>query len=208
MKYSCKWVFLLLAIVMVLTATAAQAIMVEPEDSGIGRLSGATVSATVGAYNEFAQTFTVTLYENDRFKAEDIKALAPGDLILAGGALYKMTGTEKLDDDTVYLFEGGEEIYFVPADDGTILAQSTFDDRRFMHAYAILQLPFTENLVLEDASDPESMDPVVTAGLENILKVKSEMEETSNGLNYYATKITLNGNLEIVSIHRDYDVAQ
>ncbi len=208
MKRSGKWFYLFLAALMVLAAATAQAAMVEPADTGIGRLAGATVSATVGMYNEFEKTFTVTLYEDDRFNAEDIETLAPGDLLLAGGALYKMTGTEPLNEDTVYLFEGGEEILFVPAEDGKLLAQSTFDDRRFMHAYAVLQLPAAENLILEDASDPESMDPVVTAGLENILKVKAEMEETSNGLNYYATKITLNGDLEIVSIHRDYDVAQ
>ncbi len=48
----------------------------------------------------------------------------------------------------------------------------------------------------------------VTTGLEEILKIKAEKEETSIGFDYYATLIELNGNLEIVRIHQDYDVAQ
>ncbi len=45
-------------------------------------------------------------------------------------------------------------------------------------------------------------------GLEEILKAKAEKEETSIGFDFYATKVTLNENLEIVLIHQDYDVAQ
>ena len=48
----------------------------------------------------------------------------------------------------------------------------------------------------------------MTTGLEEILKIKAEKEETSIGFDYYATLIELNGNLEIVRIHQDYDVAQ
>ncbi len=48
----------------------------------------------------------------------------------------------------------------------------------------------------------------MTEGLENILKIKAEKEESSIGFDFYATVITLNENMEIEVIHQDYDVAQ
>ena len=75
-------------------------------------------------------------------------------------------------------------------------------------AFAVLTLPVAEGLVYEDASDPEQPEAKVTTGLEDILKIKAEKEENSNGFDYYATIIELNSNLEIVRIHQDFDVAQ
>ena len=89
-----------------------------------------------------------------------------------------------------------------------MVPMSTDDDRHFMHAFAVLVLPVAADIVYEDASDPEKAEPVVTKGLEEILKIKAEKEETSIGFDYYATIIELNNNLEIVRIHQDYDVAQ
>ena len=57
-------------------------------------------------------------------------------------------------------------------------------------------------------ADMISFGADVTEGLENILAVKAEKEENSNGLDFYATIITLNENMEIEVIHQDFDVAQ
>ena len=208
MKRSDKWMILILAAAMMLASAAALAVTLEPERTDIGPLAGATVHATVAEYDENEKVFTVILYGNDRYEREKAEALTAGDILLAGGELHRMTGKEPLGDDTVYLFEGGEEIMFVPAEDGSVLAESTDDDRQFMHVCGILKLPAAENIRLEDASDPDREEAVVTAGLADILKVKADLEETSNGLNYYATVITLNGDLEISVINRMFDVAQ
>jgi hypothetical protein len=77
-----------------------------------------------------------------------------------------------------------------------------------MHAFAILHLPAAANILYEDNSDPEKAEAAVTNGLENILKIKAEKEETSIGFDFYATIIELNDDMEIVRIHQDYDVAQ
>ena len=89
-----------------------------------------------------------------------------------------------------------------------MIAQSTDDDRRYMHAFAVLDLPVAQGIFFEDNSDPDAQDAVVTSGLENILKVKAEKEENSIGFDFYATLIELNDNMEIVRIHQDFDVAQ
>jgi hypothetical protein len=99
-------------------------------------------------------------------------------------------------------------MYFITVGDEDMIVQSSINDRRYMHAFAILHLPVAENLVYEDDSDPEKENAVVTTGLEEILKIKAEKEETSIGFDYYSTIIELNENLEIVRIHQDYDVAQ
>ena len=106
------------------------------------------------------------------------------------------------------LTEDGGEIIFVQVGDDHMIAQSTDDDRRFMHAYAVLNLPAAEGIVYEDNSDPEKAEAVVTKGLDDILKIKAEKEKTSIGFHYYATIIELNDAMEIVRIHQDYDVAQ
>lgn len=77
-----------------------------------------------------------------------------------------------------------------------------------MHAIAVLLLPPAEGIVYEDNSDPElDAQMKVYDGLEEILKVKAEKEETSIGFDFYATTVTLNGKPEIVKIHQDFDVA-
>ena len=89
------------------------------------------------------------------------------------------------------------------------MAQSIDDDRRFMHAFAILHWPVAEGVIYEDNSNPEQdAKQVVTEGLDNILKIKAEKEENSNGFDFYATIIELNEDMEIVRIHQDFDVAQ
>ena len=92
--------------------------------------------------------------------------------------------------------------------DGKAKARSTDDDRICVHAAGIVRLPAAEDIVFEDDSDPEVWETAVTAGLDEILKVKEEKEETSIGFRYYATAVTLNDALEIVKIHLAYDVMQ
>ena len=206
-----RLISLLTAMIMMFGVTAAFAATIGPEDDGYEHLAGRTVNATVGEFNEDTKTFTVTVYDYDHFDEDEIPGLAAGDTLLAGGCLYKVREIEKHNDLTVYRCEDGEEIYFEPAyyDEDDLIARSTFDDRFFMHVIAELHLPAAEGIILEDNSDPDlDAVPIITTGLEEILKVKADKEENSIGLNFYATTITLNSNLEIEKIHQDFDVSQ
>ncbi len=200
---------LVLAAIMILAVSAAAAKTVEPEDTEIERLAGATVHATVGEWNEDAKVFTVTMYEDDRFEIEDIERLEAGDVLLAGGGVYRVKEKQETEDGGfMVVTEDGYEIVFVQIGGDEFIAQSTDDDRRYMHAFAVLYLPAAEGLTYEDYSDPEKQDATVTTGLEEILKIKAEKEKYSIGFDFYATMITLNENLEIELIHQAYDVAQ
>ena len=79
-----KLIALVLAALMLCTVSLAFAGILEPT----GKLAGATVNATVGAYDEETKTFTVTLYEYDRYDEAEIAKLAVGDTIVAGGQLH------------------------------------------------------------------------------------------------------------------------
>ena len=204
-----KTVFLILAAVMILTASIAAAKTVEPESTETDGLAGVTVHAAVGEYDAQTKTFTVTLYDDDRFDIDNIEKLEAGDTLLAGGRLYTVKDkTEEENGDITVVTEDGYEIVFFQVGDEDMIAQSTDDDRRYMHAFSILHLPPAAAIRYEDNSDPEKEEAVITRGLENILKVKAEKEANSIGFDFYATIITLNENMEIEVIHQDFDVAQ
>ena len=204
-----KTVSLFLAAVMIFTVSLAMAKTVEPESTETNGLAGTTIHATVGGYDAQSKTFTVILYDDDRFDIDKIEKLEAGDTLLAGGQLYKVKEkTEEESGDIMVVTEDGYEIVFYQVGDENMIAQSTDDDRRYMHAFSILRLPAAANIRYEDNSDPEKEDAVVTEGLENILKIKTEKEENSIGFDFYATIITLNDNMEIEVIHQDFDVAQ
>jgi hypothetical protein len=205
-----KMISLILVVIMAFSVSLAFAKTVTPSNAAGGSLAGLVVNATVGAYNADTNSFTVTLYEDDSFAIEEVEKLAAGDTLLAGGRVYKVK--EKTEDeygDIKVVAENGEEIVFVQVGDDHMMAQSIDDDRRFMHAFAILHLPVAEGVIYEDNSNPEQdAKQVVTEGLDNILKIKAEKEENSNGFDFYATIIELNEDMEIVRIHQDFDVAQ
>ena len=204
-----KTVFLILAAVMILTASIAAAKTVEPESTETDGLAGVTVHATVGEYDAQTKTFTVTLYDDDRFDIDNIEKLEAGDTLLAGGRLYRVKEkTEEESGDILIATEDGYEIVFFQVGDGDMIARSTDDDRRYMHAFSVLHLPAAAAIRYEDNSDPDQAEAVITEGLDDILKIKSEKETTSIGFDFYATVITLNENMEIEVIHQDYDVAQ
>ena len=204
-----RLISLILAAAMLLAVSAAAAKTLEPEDTDYEKLAGTVVSATVGEYNTETGTFAVTLYEDDCFDIEEVEKLAVGDTVLAGGWLHKVKEkTEQEYGDILVVTEDGDEIVFVQLGDDDMIAQSTDDDRRYMHAFAVLELPAAEGIIYEDNSDPDKAEAVVTAGLEEILKIKAEKEETSIGFDFYATIIELNEDMEIIRIHQDYDVAQ
>lgn len=209
MKTARTWMALLMAIVITFACTAAFARTFGPDDSDYDDLPGITCHATVGAYDEFDKTLQVTLYADDLYEIDDLEKIGAGDRLIAGGRVY--TVAEKQEDeygDFIVKCEDGMEIVFSQAGDDKMTAQILEDDRRFMHAFAILYLPAAGNITLEDSSDPDAEAPTVYTGLEEILKVKAEKEENSIGLDYYATVITLNGNMEIERIAQDFDVAQ
>lgn len=200
---------LILAAVMLFTASMAAAKTVEPESTETDGLAGVTVHATVGEYDAETKTFSVTLYDDDRFDIDEIEKLEAGDILLAGGRLYKVKEmTEDEDGDFTVVTEDGYEIVLFQVGDEDMIAQSTDDDRRYMHAFGILHLPAAAAIRYEDNTDPDQAEAVITEGLENILKIKAEKEENSIGFDYYATIITLNENMEIEVIHQDFDVAQ
>ena len=204
-----KTVSLILAAMMVFAASLALAKTVEPESTETNGLAGSTIHATIGDYDAQAKTFTVTLYDDDRFSIDNIEKLEAGDTLLAGGRLHKVKEkTEEENGDFTVVTEDGYEIVFYQVGDEDMIAQSTDDDRRYMHAFSILHLPAAAGIRYEDNSDPDQEEADVTEGLENILAVKAEKEENSNGFDFYATIITLNENMEIEVIHQDFDVAQ
>lgn len=203
-----KLIALVLVLAMALTASLALAKTVEPEETDMERLAGKTFHATVGAYSEIDKTFQVTVYEKDRFDDDDIEELKAGDILLVGGracTVKEMTKTP--DGELMAVTEDGSEIVFVK-DHGDFAAQSTEDDRQYMHAIAVLHLAAADGIVYEDNSDPDQEKPAVTEGLEGILKAKTEKETNSNGFDFYATTVTVNDQLQIVKIHQDFDVAQ
>lgn len=197
-----KLVTLLLTITVLFSVSLALAGTVCPIVANHGILAGKTVNAAIGPYDEETKTFTVTVYDYDRYDKDDVANLAVGDTIFAGGWLHKINGTE----DVYWTCDDGEEICFGQYGDD-VQARSAFDDRVFMSVVTVLHIPAAEGIVYEDFSDPDA-DPVITEGLEAILRIKAEKEETSIGFNYYATTITLNDDMEIVKIHQEFDVAQ
>lgn len=204
-----KTVSLILAAVMIFAVSLAAAKTVEPESTETNGLAGVTVHATVGEYNAQTGTFRVTLYADDCFDIDHIEKMEVGDTLLAGGQLFKVKEkTAEENGDIKIVTEDGYEIVFFQVGDDDMIAQSTDDDRRYMHAFSVLQLPAAANIRYEDNSDPDKEEAVVTEGLENILKIKAEKEETSIGFDFYGTIITLNENMEIEVIHQDFDVAQ
>ena len=204
-----KTVSLILAVLMIFTVSLAMAKTVEPESTETNGLAGMTIHASVGAYDAQSKTFTVILYDDDRFSVDHIEKLETGDTLLAGGHLYKVKEkTEEESGDILVVTEDGYEIVFFQVGDEDMIAQSTDDDRRFMHAFGILHLPAAANIRYEDNSDPDQADAVITEGLESILAIKAEKEKNSNGFDFYATIITLNEDMEIEVIHQDFDVAQ
>ena len=197
-----KLISLFLTLSILFTVSMAFAGTVCPIIAGHEDLAGKTVHATVGEYNAETGTFTVTVYDYDQYDKDDIAGLAVGDTVLAGGWLHKIDGTEN----GYWTCDDGEEICFGQYGN-SIQARSAFDDRVFMNIITVLHIPAAGGIVYEDYSDSDA-DPAITKGLEEILKIKAEKEETSIGFNYYATTITLNDDMEIVKIHQDFDVAQ
>ena len=70
-----KIISLILAAVLVFTLSPALAKTVEPESTETDGLAGTMVSATVGEYDELTGTFTVILYDDDRFDVDLIEKL-------------------------------------------------------------------------------------------------------------------------------------
>jgi len=209
MKMMKKLAALVMALALMVTAGAAMAAVVEPDDTDIEHFAGLTVNATVGAYDENSKTFKVTLYDFDRYDIDDVERAQVGDILLANGRLFKITEkTENPSGEILFKTDDGYEIYFEQIGEG-LEARLTDDDRMLMHAFAVLDLPLADGAVYEDNSDPDLESKAVTyTGLDEILKIKKEKEETSIGFDFYSTVINLNSNLEIERIHQNFDVAQ
>ena len=104
---------LILAAMMIFTFSPATAKTVEPESTETNGLAGTTIHATVGEYDAQAKTFTVTLYDDDRFDIDKIEKLEAGDTLLAGGRVYQVREkTEDESGDIMVVTADGEEIVF------------------------------------------------------------------------------------------------
>ena len=208
MKKLQKLASLFMAAALSLSSAAALADVIAPDDTDYDDLAGMTFNATVGEFNEIDQTFTLTVYDNDFFEDEDIEKLQKGDIMIVGGQRFiaeEKSVTEF--NEIAGKCTNGWNIIFSQVGDEKLMAFDQEDDRRFMHVVGQLTLPAAAGIILEDASDPEG-EPVIITGLEEILKIKEQKEIESIGLDYYATRITLNRNMEIEKIFQEFDVAQ
>ena len=185
-------------------ASFADRAIVRKED-----IAGKTIHATVGGYFAERKSFTVTLYDDDLFETNSIKQLAIGDTLLVGGMRDTVTGISILSDGEIHVeMEEERNISFFERDEEYMIAYNTDLCRQYMHLIAEFSLPAANDIIYEDYTEPERDDPIITRGLEEILKIKAEKEKTSIGFDYYATMVTINENLEISIISQGYDVAQ
>ena len=206
-----KLTALVLALALALSVSLAFAGRVEPDVEHYDKLGGTTFNATVGDYDPTYNTFTLYVTAYEKFDKEDVDKLAVGDIILAGGWIYKIQEINESDGYKVFLTEDYAEIYFdtLTGEDGDdLVARNMLNGKIYTNVVAVLHLPVAADIVLEDDSDPDlEAQPIVTKGLEEILKVKAEKDE-GTGLDGYATTVTVNENMEIVKIHQGYDVTQ
>ncbi len=199
---------LLVALALMISATCAFAATLEPEEAKLEKLAGATFNASVMEFYPEDHSFRVTVFENERFEKEDVEKLQPGDIVLVDGLRNKVASIEK-DADGYFTVrtESGEEYYFTPVGD-EFSVNNVIDDRPGVRIVTEVYLPLATDCVLEDNSDLEATEPRISKGEEEILKAKEILEKDSNGLNYSSTTVTVNQNLEITHITRNYDVSQ
>ena len=79
-----------------------------------------------------------------------------------------------------------------------------------MNVVSVLRLPVADDVVYEDASNPDLEVPAkIFSGLQDVQDaIKRAAEDHTYGLIASFTTVTINERLEIVKIHQAYDVAQ
>ncbi len=208
MKLTKKITALFVALALMLSAVCAFAATLEPEEAKLEKLSGATFSASVGDFNPDTQCFKVTVVEGEHFEKEDVEKLQPGDAVLVNSSRMKVASIKKEEDGTILMTtDSGEEYYFTPSGD-EMSVNNVIDDRAGVRIVTEVYLPLAKDCVLEDKSDLEAAEPKISKGLEEITKAKEALEKDSNGLDCFSTTVTVNENLEITHITRNYDVSQ
>ena len=196
----------LLAVVMLLTATAALAQTVEPiQELMPESLAGHTFTATLKTYDTEIECFPAVFYEKDTYKKEEVESLKVGDALVFCDGEHIISNIGKSPMDTLELqFEDGEEILLDENEDGTFSARMSTDDMECMHIQDEWNLKPAADIVLIDRSYIEKDEPVTVNGLEAILKLQAQREEESIGFDYTVTTIELNENSEIAVIHVAY----
>lgn len=203
-----KLTALFVALAIMISATCAFAATLEPEEAKLEKLSGATFNASVMEFHPEDQSFRVTVFENEMFEKEDVEKLQAGDLVVVDGFRKKVASVNKEEDGAILMTtDSGEEYYFTPSGD-EMSVTNAIDDRTGMRIVTEVYLPLAKDCVLEDKSDLEAAEPKVSKGAEEIMKAKEALEKDSIGLDYYATTVSVNENLEITHITRNYDVSQ
>lgn len=125
----------LLAVVMLLTATAALAQTVEPiQELMPESLAGHTFTATLKTYDTEIECFPAVFYEKDTYKKEEVESLKVGDALVFCDGEHTISNIGKSPMDTLELqFEDGEEILLDENEDGTFSARMSTDDMECMH---------------------------------------------------------------------------
>ncbi len=205
-----KLTALILALVMMLTATAALAMTLEPEETEVEHFAGGSYNATLGIYVPAENLMDVIVFETDLFEKEDVEKLQAGDVVMLNGTWQKVASIEKTEDGWLVKDEKGGETYFAPYQDSDdkLYAMAAEDDRICVHTVAQFGLPLAQDCVLEDLSDLEAAEAKITRGIEEIVKEKEKLEKESIGLMCRNTTITLNDQMEISYIKRVYNPAQ
>ena len=206
-QYFCKILAVLLAVMMLLTTTAALAQTVEPiQELMPESLAGQTFTATLKTYDAEIECFPAVFYERDTYRKEDIESLKVGDVLVFCDGEHRISNIGKSPMDTVELrFEDGEEILLdEEEEEDTFSARMSTDDMECMHIQDEWNLKPAADIVLIDRSYIEKDEPVTVNGLEAILKLQAQREEESIGFDYTVTTIELNENSEIAVIHVAY----
>lgn len=172
-------------------------------------IAGKTIHATVEDYYEDIGSFAVTLYDYDLFETKIIQKLKVGDTFVVGGMRDVVTEISvSPNDDIIVTLNNERDVSFSHRDNDYMTAYNMDTCRQYMHVVAKFLLPASNDIIYEDYTDPDRVEPIITRKLKDILKIKAEKEKTSIGFDFYATTITINEELEISVISQGYDSAQ
>jgi hypothetical protein len=204
-----KLTALVLALALALSVSLAFAEKAIPDIEHIDLKAGETFHAAIGDYNPEDGTFVVRVYAWDTYDEDDVAKLTAGDIILAGGDIYVIKDEREESGDRVFIVNDDEEIYFEKFD-GELICRNLLNGRIFMNVVSVLRLPVADDVVYEDASNPDLEVPAkIFSGLQDVQDaIKRAAEDHTYGLIASFTTVTINERLEIVKIHQAYDVAQ
>ena len=198
--------FFLILMALLLISAAASAATLQTKEGIVGTdpsaedLAGLVVRGTVGAYDEASGLIELTLYEQVTYKAEEIKALAEGDVLVTDDREYTVR-TITRDDATGHVvindgdFDNGFLTLYHQADERGDFYVAYEDDIEYpiCHKLCTVKVPVNEDVTIADYSDPEYADGTYTKGIAELLRIKAEREKDSIGLDKTNTLVYFDG---------------